>query len=344
MRVLNFFSRMHPVSEPGYKPVARQYWEMLWLAARHRLSPTEYYLYQLGRRDMNFRQLRDYIITAFAVKKLRPRLNPRMWEVVLRNKALFHSHMSQKGLPVAKLYGIFHPGFGNDNAGNPLHTPEQLHPLVEQRGCVVLKPLGGLKGQQIMVLRAGEQLTPEQKQSLLAGAGFLVEEHLQNVPELAQINPDSLNTCRVVTFLGSDGQVQILFATARFGRKGQNTDNWSAGGIAAGVDVNSGRLGPGLLLPQFGGGWHQRHPDSGICFTETVIPDWQAVRELAEKAALSLPWCRAIGWDIAVTPGGAVLVEGNGQWNPALGQAFVGGLLTPELRRELTACGLRFPA
>jgi hypothetical protein len=65
---------------------------------------------------------------------------------------------------------------------------------------------------------------------------------------------------------------------------------------------------------------------------------------LVKRAALTLPWCNGVGWDVAITPTGPMLVEGNGQWNPSIGQAFTGGLLTSQLRQELAQLGVKLPS
>ncbi|MTI96699.1 MAG: hypothetical protein FH749_14705 [Firmicutes bacterium] len=340
-RMQDFLGRMHPVRAPEYKSVFRQYLEMLWLALRYRLSPIEYYLYRLGRKDASLASLSDYIISAEAAKRIRPRLNPRMWEVVLRNKVLFNSHMRAQGLPVAKLYGVFHPGFGYTAEGGNLRNIDELAALLQEFGRLVLKPLDGLKGQGVFILDAaeGDKLSTAQAAALNQGNGWIVEQHLRNEPVLARFNPDTLNTCRVVTFLDNQGDSSILFAVARFGRRKQQVDSMSTGAVSVHIDVETGALGQGVMYPQFGG-WCERHPDSGLEFAGTVIPQWTELLDVVRRAARSLPWCPAIGWDVAVTTEGPVLVEGNGQWNVMTGQAFTGGLLTGTLRQELNHLGV----
>ena len=356
-RMREFVGRLRVVRSPDYKPVLRQYWEMLWLFFRQHLSPTEYYIYEVGRKNVSSKRLREYLITAWAVREMRPRLNSRLWEPVLRNKILFNQHMARHGLPVAAFYGLFHSQYGYDHNGTSLRDEIDLARLLQslEGKNIIVKPLDGLKGSGItkyVVERGGFLRNPagdiystqEMIEYMLRwDRGLLMENCLFNHPEIDKYNPSSLNTCRVVTFVNKRGESRVLFATARFGRQGQVTDNWSAGGVAVGVDLETGFMGRGLLLPQFGG-WLETHPDSNQPFAGAELPYWREVLELVQKAALVLPWCHAIGWDVAVTPEGPVLVEGNGQWNPSLGQAFTGGLLTPQFRKELVELGLRFPA
>lgn len=57
---------------------------------------------------------------------------------------------------------------------------------------------------------------------------------------------------------------------------------------------------------------HTHHPDSGILFKSIQVPFLQQAIELVKSAARSIPAIRWIGWDLAITPQGAVLIEGNG--------------------------------
>lgn len=356
-RVRDFLTRFNAQPGEGYKPRLYQYWQMLWLFIRHHLSPTEYNLYEFGRKGVRPAQRKEYLITAWAVREMRPRLNSRLWEPVLRNKILFNQQMTRHKLPVAQIFGLFHPQHGYCSGGGQLCGEADFAQLLQglEGRDIIIKPVDGLKGSHIsryqvgtgglLVSPQGDRPTwAEMVEEMSWGNGFLIEECLENHAEIKTFNASSLNTCRVVTFINKEGNCRVLFATARFGRRGSVTDNWSAGGVAVGIDLTTGALGRGLLLPQYGGGWLECHPDSNQPFVGKILPRWPEVMDLVKRAAFSLPWCHAIGWDVAITPQGPVLVEGNGQWNPSLGQAFSGGLLTPELRREFQELGLTVPA
>lgn len=355
-RAKDFLKRLTVVKEPGYKSAFRQYWEMLWLFARYHLSPLEYYIYQLGKRDVDSSKLKEYLITSWAVRELRPRLNSKLWETVLSNKVLFHQHMLRHNLPVAGFFGLFHPSYGYSHTGEQLKTAADFQGLLQTipGQTIIVKPVDGFKGAGISKYTVGTdgRLTldgklfsvPDMVEKISKGNGFLIEACLVNHAVIREYNPSSLNTCRIVTLVNKAGGCRVLFATARFGRVGSVADNWSAGGVAVGVDVETGVMGKGLILPQYGGEWVNQHPDSKVLFTGQMIPYWQETLDIVRQAALTLPWCHSIGWDVAITPEGPVIVEGNSQWNPSLGQAFIGGMLTPELREELTELGIKLPA
>lgn len=362
--IIRVIKRIVPTVQAGFKPPARQYAEMLWLGASYKLSPIEYRAFEFGKKGTTRAQIRSYLRVADAEKKLRPALNSRAWAPMLTNKLLFNSYFGQRQLPVAELYGMFHPQFGADADGDPLGNAAELQALLEKKSIdeFALKPIAGKTGLAVLVLektaqagiysdRSGKEysladLAEHMAQKMpFSEQGFLLEARLKNHPVLERINPDSVNTCRLVTFLNKQGEARLLFSVLRIGVKGKNTDNWHTGGLAAAVDPATGVIGRGLIRQDFaGGGWHSVHPDTGSAIEGVQIPNWQEILALVDKAARLAPFVRSIGWDIASTPAGPVIVEANFSWGPMMCQATSQGLLTPEIRREFAEFGLRFPS
>ncbi len=56
---------------------------------------------------------------------------------------------------------------------------------------------------------------------------------------------------------------------------------------------------------------YARHPDTGIPIKGFKIPQWEEAVDLAKKLACVVPTNRYIGWDLALTDHGWVMVEGN---------------------------------
>ena len=52
-------------------------------------------------------------------------------------------------------------------------------------------------------------------------------------------------------------------------------------------------------------------PGTDRSFAGFELPHWSGVKELAVRTAGAFPRAHAIGWDIAITESGPVLVEGN---------------------------------
>jgi len=82
------------------------------------------------------------------------------------------------------------------------------------------------------------------------------------------------------------------------------------------IDVASGRIG---LLTGDKLETHPfrflRHPVTGQRASGRVLSQWPAIRETACRVHAALPHRVVIGWDIALTPEGPVILEGNNNFD-----------------------------
>jgi hypothetical protein len=125
----------------------------------------------------------------------------------------------------------------------------------------------------------------------------------------------ALATVRLVTRRDVDGTVTPLLACCRMPTGRAVIDAFSHGGLAAPVDLATGRLGNATTMALAARGRTvDRHPDTGAVIPGTILPDWAAAVAMVVRAharaphADALPW---VGWDVALTPTGPVVVEGN---------------------------------
>ena len=199
------------------------------------------------------------------------------------------------------------------------------------------KPVGGMKGKGAFALRIedGRTWIDDEPATAAEVAGrvtgrYLLQERLVQHPALEVLHPSSVNTIRLVTVY-RDGGVRPFVAALRVGTGGATVDNWSAGGLVVGLDLDTGRLyGRGIFKPGCGGdvrygGFVDRHPDSGLDFDGYQLPDIPEAVELACRLHLDLGGPRTVGWDLAITPNGPSIVEGNSHWSGAMYMAIDGG-------------------
>ena len=140
------------------------------------------------------------------------------------------------------------------------------------------------------------------------------------------IYPGSINTYRIVT-INKDEKSYLFSSILRIGTSTSgNVDNWAAGGLAIGIDHQSGYLKQfGFYKPKYGGKV-AKHPDTDVEFAKTKAPCYEEAVELALKASRCFYNIRAIGWDIAITEDGPIIIEGNDNWEISLMQACDGPL------------------
>jgi hypothetical protein len=152
---------------------------------------------------------------------------------------------------------------------------------------------------------------------------YVVQEHVLPHPNLRPIMPGlALGTFRIVTYRDHSGTVSIPFAFAKIPRQHSLNDNFhhgTTGNLLCGIEIQSGRLmdargkvdSNALLIERI-----EEHPDSSFRFREFVVPQWQALREAATNAANAFPDFRTVGWDVALTGSGPMILEGNWHYDP----------------------------
>lgn len=124
---------------------------------------------------------------------------------------------------------------------------------------------------------------------------FIVQKVVDQHSEMRKLNPSSLNTLRICSYLNESG-VHIFSAIVRVGKANNFTDNCASGGIACGID-NEGRIKEFGYL-KYG---QQRHTtDSGILLKGFKIPAYFKAIECIKKIHHKVPYFRIISWDIAI--------------------------------------------
>lgn len=136
----------------------------------------------------------------------------------------------------------------------------------------------------------------------------VLEELITQSEELSRLHPASVNTIRCTTLL-KDSRVHILFTFLRIGRGNSLVDNGGAGGFVASIDPETGIVfTPGVTETGLSA---LVHPDTGAQIIGMKIPQWDALKETAEKLAKTYPEQPYVGWDLALTEQGWIMVEGN---------------------------------
>jgi hypothetical protein len=181
---------------------------------------------------------------------------------------------------------------------------------------------------------------------------LIVQPRLRPHPALGDLTNGALPTVRVVTCLDEAGVPEVIGGVFRMA-VGDNTtvDNLHAGGIAANVELETGKLSRATNLGSDAKlGWLVRHPDSGSPIEGRTLPLWAEVKQLAVEAHREFADRVVIGWDIAILEDGPVLVEGNGNPDMDILQRFMveglreqrfGQLLAHHLRRRVPALAER---
>ena len=142
---------------------------------------------------------------------------------------------------------------------------------------------------------------------------YLVQERALNHPAIRDLSNGALSTVRIISCLDELEQPEIIGAVLKMA-VGTNVtvDNVHAGGIAAPVDLEHGRLGQATHAGfDTRRGWIDLHPETGAVITGRILPMWDELCELVRRAHSAFCDWVVVGWDVAILADGPSLVEGN---------------------------------
>jgi len=137
----------------------------------------------------------------------------------------------------------------------------------------------------------------------------IVQPCLDNHPLLESLSDGSLVDFRIVTGIARDGTVTVLANLAALPCGGPERRRFILGPVDANnCRIFSARLGRFQLVDV--------HPDSGVVISDVTIPFWREAMELAKRAhAKAFASFVFLGWDIAITTDGPLLIETNSGWS-----------------------------
>jgi hypothetical protein len=143
---------------------------------------------------------------------------------------------------------------------------------------------------------------------------YLIQECLKNHPELAPFG-SGLTSLRITSCKDEAGGFEVTNAVLKMSlAAGSSVDNFHQGGAVCRVDVKSGEVGPAwdnwIRRPCV---LHHVHPVTGAAIAGTRLPCWPETVAMVAKAASLFPDRIMIGFDVAITDRGPVIIEGNVQ-------------------------------
>lgn len=163
------------------------------------------------------------------------------------------------------------------------------------------------------------------------GDGYLFQRRLKAHPEVIRLCGDRIPTIRFYTLNGPDGP-ELFRAVWKIPAGDSMADNYWRKNMLAAIDYESGRITRAITGNGIDQTEVETHPDTGTKLVGFEIPDWHATRDMVLEAARSLSELPLIGWDIAPTENGGIIVEANDRPDFLLVQmAERRGILEPRL-------------
>lgn len=139
----------------------------------------------------------------------------------------------------------------------------------------------------------------------------IIEEHIIAHKDINKICDSGLSTFRVLT-LNKGGKCEILECVFMMANGGIVNCEVTGGGLTACVDIETGIVETDAV--DVNRNFYVMHPISGEQIKGFKIPYWNEVIKLVNKVYNKVPGINYIGWDIAITDNGPIVIEGNASW------------------------------
>lgn len=316
-------------SMPSYYPECkrkgwlRRYCELVW--QRVTANTTNFYYYGYGMDRLDCAPTHDYVLNdEFWQKVISQNYGwPTNHAILLRDKYLFALFMAAHKLPSPKIVAYANCGrFYIGDKELPYDT--WVSEIMKHGQDVFVKDATSCcaKG----VTHVLDNWPFDEKH--FARGKFIVQQAVRNCNQINAIQPKSVNTLRIVTVVSKKtGKVELLSPGGLRVGGGADVDNWAAGGLFVGIDEDGTLQKHGFLKPDYTPPLRRdRQPQTGFAFERTAVPFYREAVELVKRAHSFMPEIVTIGWDVALTPDGPVLIEGNDDWELTLMQMVAGGL------------------
>lgn len=142
-------------------------------------------------------------------------------------------------------------------------------------------------------------------------SSLLFQPPLSSHESLADLSYQNICTARIVTLYRNNLDPVYFCGVLKIPRKNSSTNT---SGLMSAIGFDSGLLGRAYTYRLVCDGM-EIHPDNGAQIKGRMLPDWSSVKSLAIQAHRLFPGYLFLGWDIALTGQGPVLLEVNEYWD-----------------------------
>ena len=298
------------------------------------LTTDEYYDFEFDKRDESFRKS---FLGLNEQRYYLDYLNPIKYYSLARNKYMAHKMLENTGVRKSELYCYYQPEaryIRSDECANDIQGVLQILKNKQVKTCVI-KTTESSHGDNVWVIKAidyqendaiitrfdGQEIMLS---DVLSAEAMIFESVVHQTKQFSDFNTSSVNTVRFMTTLWPDGTARIIATFIKIGRAGKCVDNAGNGGnVDVCVDTQTGVIKYAIQYD----GWRnikdiENHPDSGNQLNGVIVKNWDAIKLEVMKFQQAFPYCKAAGWDIAITDDGPVVIEVNDFWDRT-GQYFI---------------------
>lgn len=188
-------------------------------------------------------------------------------------------------------------------------VPSLLYRMGGEAGKVVLKPNCKGQGRGVKILPvSNEGEVSAAMDEIKRISNGIVEEFIVQHDTFAKLNPNAVNIVRFYSISSPVGS--YLFAPVLTVAVDKKISNGSQDALTAMVDINNGVVMTDAV-DQNNNVDYATHPVTGVLFKGLRLPYWSETIEMMRRAVPLASKISNIGWDVAVTPAGPLIIEAN---------------------------------
>ncbi len=318
-------------------------WEVFVLTFIKKGFPFYYFGRFVYRKESG--NFKDYISTKEYYNIIESKkLNCKTYNSILGNKLIFQLFCEKNNLPIPKMLSYnFNKTFYFQGESFEIYNKIQLLDYflnvfkVLKKESLFLKPFNGKAGNGIYLLNYNElENQINSFGEILLNNFYIHQEVIEQHSEINKIYSKSINTLRIMTYIDNSGNTQFLETFMRFGVGNNVVDNMGGGGFYVPINMDQGVLyKEGYQDLKYGGRiLNKRHPDTNYQFSGFKIPFFHVAHNLCLNLTKLVP-NKLSGWDIAITPNGPLIVEGNSNPGILTGETHYKGFLKHPVYKKI---------
>ncbi|MGF1760324.1 hypothetical protein L4D76_20830 [Photobacterium sagamiensis] len=306
--------------------------------------PMQYYTHDFYSADctLSLEEMKNYIPGYYFYKVLYPHYDDIAYaNAILEDKSVMNCLFTGLGFPQSQILFLKKGNVLFDAQGSVVNQ-ERFDDVIGTLNCdkIFIKPINGRGGKGILIAKycvdgiytvANKPLSHLLIKEL--AGNYVIEPSIKQIDYIDKIYPHSVNTLRAITKRDDNGKITLIGMTLRMGNSGREIDNGSAGGFLIGINLETGTAIRDYASYNYGIEKFVSHPDTDFVFSELQIPDWNNIKEQILGFAQQFVFLDLVGWDIAITEHGALVIEANTYFGIDHLQAGLGGI-----RKDFIQC------
>lgn len=300
-----FFNNLKKVAKKENKSFIKMVFDTGYCVFRYGFGLTDYLNYQLYNKNKSERK-----------KYLSTKKENKFYEIVSPSAYKQRYTIKPNFLEDFKKYtkrDFFVPKEGNF---------DEFINFLEKHEVFMSKPYDGLGGADVKKEYAKNIENKEEYFNNAIQNRIFLEELVVQHPEMNKLCSTSVNTMRIMTF-NNHGNPRILWMGLRVGNGINAIDNFHAKGMAVNIDINTGKLVGNAIDKDLNE--YIEHPTTHIKFNGFQIPCFEEAKKMVLEASLESDKILVVGWDVAISDKGPVIIEGNRRPGFDIVQVLSGG-------------------